>query len=202
MAVWRIRIRRRRSRNWISSPPVRTGQSTTCRGGRRYRFCLQSLRNGRRTLRCPSPRSGAAAVAAASRRRRSPGRPASPESPSRRLTSRKRRRSVSPWPKFDATRFDPARHHRLVLTIKHDQPGALDLSIPERNWNGTLRYQLELDDRTGEFRRYRIDLLPQLTSLLKGKALRGELFLYNGEDKHAFFPRPAVTVELKEVWFE
>ena len=104
--------------------------------------------------------------------------------------------------KFDATRFDPARHQRLVLTIKHDQPGALDLSIPERNWNGTLRYQLELDDRTGEFRRYRIDLLPQLTSLLKGKALRGELFLYNGEDKHAFFPRPAVTVELKEVWFE
>lgn len=104
--------------------------------------------------------------------------------------------------KFDAPRFDPARHHCLVLTIKHDQPGALDLSIPERNWNGTLRYQLELDDRTGEFRRYRIDLLPQLTSLLKGKALRGELFLYNGENKHAFFPRPAVTVELKEVWFE
>lgn len=103
---------------------------------------------------------------------------------------------------FDAGRFDPAKHRYLVLTLKSNQPGGLDLSVPEQNWNGTMQYGLVLDDRYREFRTLRIDLSAKLKSIMKGKSLRGELFLYNGENKSFYFPRPAVTVEIKDIRFE
>ncbi len=105
--------------------------------------------------------------------------------------------------KFDAAKFDPAKHRYLVMTVRSDSPGGLDVVVPERNWSGSLRFSVELDDRFKEFRKLRLDLGTQPKNLLKGdKTLRGELFLMNGENKRFYFPRPAVTVEVRDVRFE
>lgn len=40
------------------------------------------------------------------------------------------------------------------------------------------------------------------TLSINNKALRGELFLMSGENKRFCFPRPAVTVEVRDVRFE
>lgn len=104
--------------------------------------------------------------------------------------------------RFDPAKYDPKKHRCLSMLIKADKPGALDVTIPERNWNGQMRLGFELGNRSGEWRRVRLDLSRQQGGAMRDKVLRGELFLYNGENKHYLYPRPATSLEIADIRFE
>lgn len=104
--------------------------------------------------------------------------------------------------RFDPAKYDPEKHRCLSMLIKADKPGALDVTIPERNWNGQMRLGFELGNRSGEWRRVRLDLSRQQGGAMRDKVLRGELFLYNGENKHYLYPRPATSLEIADIRFE
>ncbi len=103
---------------------------------------------------------------------------------------------------FDPAKFDPAKHRYLVITLKSDVSAGIDIVIPNKVWSNSQRYNVELPGGDEGFRRIRLLLGPQALTMKEGNAIRGELFLYNGENKRFYFPRPAVTLEIRDVRFE
>ncbi len=105
--------------------------------------------------------------------------------------------------RFDPAKLDLKKYRYLVMWVKAPRSGSLDINIPETNWRGRLRGSLDLDSTFRTWRKVRIDLMRTMNGKsMIGKPFRGELFLYNGENKAHHFPRPAVTVELTGIQFE
>lgn len=93
---------------------------------------------------------------------------------------------------FDVKGKKLADYNYLTLWVKPESAGAVDLRLPETDWKGALDKSVELSGNGWQRIRVDLNLAGKKKFLADGKELRGELFLFNGQNKGFLYPRKPV----------
>ena len=93
-------------------------------------------------------------------------------------------------------------YNYLTFWYKVEEPGAVDLRLPESDWKGYLAVSMEL--RSPQWRKARIDLrrIGGEAFIREKKNLRGELFFFNGKNRDFRNPRPTVRFLVTDLMLE
>ena len=104
--------------------------------------------------------------------------------------------------KFTPGNFDPAKVHYLSFQVKSSTPGTLDLALAEKQWRTAYRTTVEIP-ASGDWRKIRIPLseMNDAEKMVR-RQLRGEFFLYNGNNRYIDFPRRPVTLLIADIMLE
>ena len=104
--------------------------------------------------------------------------------------------------KFAPEKFDPAKVNYLSFLVKAPKSGTLDLSLPAEDWKAAYRVTTDVGG-SENWQKIRIPLSTiNGAEQMAGKQLRGEFFLYNGNNRAIAFPRQPVTLLIADIMLE
>ncbi len=105
--------------------------------------------------------------------------------------------------RFDTAKFDSDKHKYLTFFARSAIGGALDACLPEAQWKSRYRGVFDLDSRFTDWRKVRLSLDDDMQgSVMKDKKLRGEFFLYHGENKKIPGGAKAIEIDIRDLCFE
>jgi len=105
--------------------------------------------------------------------------------------------------RFDMAKFDPAKHKYLTFFARSSTGGSLDACLPEAEWKSRYRGVFDMDTRFVQWRKVRLSLDDDMQgAVMKDKKLRGEFFIYHGENKKIPGGAKAVEVDIRDLCFE
>lgn len=102
-------------------------------------------------------------------------------------------------------RFRNNNYDYLSICFRSNDPGMLDITIPQAEHRSRLMYSIDLGESKGKWVRKRLSLKDDFK--LEGEPfdihdMRKELIFYNGRNKAAGFPRDAKTIDIAEIDLE